>query len=80
MYPPNSKCTWKITVSIYFKGVLLDVATGNSTHGCHLRLVSGFGLVADSRKREMLDLLHLSGRFIKRPGGCPAIAIREGSR
>lgn len=25
MYPPNSKCTWKITVSIYFKGVLLDL-------------------------------------------------------
>lgn len=20
MYPPNSKCTWKITVSTYFKG------------------------------------------------------------
>ncbi|XP_055475213.1 procollagen C-endopeptidase enhancer 2-like, partial [Psammomys obesus] len=31
MYPPNSKCTWKITVSTYFKG-LLGVGTGNSAH------------------------------------------------
>lgn len=69
MYPPNSKCTWKITVSIYFKGVLLDVSTGNSSYRCCLPLVSGFALVAEARKGEMLDLLQLSGRLVKRPGG-----------
>ncbi|XP_045669629.1 procollagen C-endopeptidase enhancer 2 [Ursus americanus] len=35
VYPPNSKCTWKITVSIFFKGILLEVGIGNSGRLLH---------------------------------------------